>query len=188
MFIATIFFSLTLASVYNISMLNEILSKVESKNTKLEEESINLKVEVKKKRKVDDHLNSLKYIILIEQEILHDAKTKCFVEVQKMVDMLKALEKHLEVALQTHKSMESLQVKIEEMEEWRSSKKNVPDRLPTLKSYDIRLHTLATHECQELASKFEEKVKQSIVGIMKIYTSNTQEMQKNVQWLEIDLQ
>ena len=74
------------------------------------------------------------------------------------------------------------------MEEWRSSEKNVLDGLPTLKSYDIRLHTLATHEYQELASKFEEKVKQSIVGIMKIYTSNIQEMQRNVQWLNINLQ
>ena len=76
-----------------------------------------------------------------------------------MVDMLKDLEKHLEVASQIHWSMESLQVKIEELEEWRISEKNVHDGLPTLKSYDIRIHTLATHECQEFASKFEEKVK-----------------------------
>ena len=66
--------------------------------------------------------------------------------------------------------------------------KNVLDGLPTLKSYDIRLHTLATHEGRQLASKFEEKVKQSIDGIMKLYTSNIQEMQKNVQLPEIDLQ
>ena len=103
-------------------------------------------------------------------------------------DMLKALEKHLEVASQIHRSMESLQVKIEELEEWRSSEKNVLDGLPALKSYDIRLLTLATHECQELSSKFEERVKQSIVEIMKIYTSNIQEMKRNVQLLEIDLQ
>jgi predicted RNase H-like nuclease (RuvC/YqgF family) len=164
------------------------LVEVESKNKKTEQENINLKVEVNKKRKVDDHLNSFKESILIEQEILHDAKTECFAKVQKMIDMLKALENHLEVASQIHRSMESLQVKIEELEEWRSSKKNVLDGLPSLKSYDIRLHTLDTHECQELASKFEEKVKPSIVGIMKIYTSNIQEMQRNVQWVEIDLQ
>ena len=76
-----------------------------------------------------------------------------------MVDMLKALEKHLEVASQINRSMESLQAKIEELEEWRNSEKNVPHGLPTLKSYDIGLHTLATHECQELTSKLEEKVK-----------------------------
>ena len=84
--------------------------------------------------------------------------------------------------------VESMQVKIEEFEEWRSLEKNVPDGLPSLKSYDIMPHTLATNECQELGSKFEEKVKLSIVGIMKICTSNIQEMQRDVQWPEIDLQ
>ena len=47
---------------------------------------------------------------------------------------------------------------------------------------------MATHECQEIASKFEEKVKQIIVGIMKIYTSNVKEMKRNVQWPKINLQ
>ena len=74
-----------------------------------------------KKWKEHDHLNSLKDSILIEHEFLDDAKTKCFAKVQNMVDMLKALEKNLEVASQIHRSMEYLQVKIEELEEWRSS-------------------------------------------------------------------
>ena len=73
-----------------------------------------------KKQKLDDHLNSLTKGILIEKDFLHDAKTECFAEVQKMVDMLKSLEKHLEVASQIHRNMESLNVKIEELEEWRS--------------------------------------------------------------------
>ena len=60
MLIAKTFVALTQASVYNISMLNGKLAKEESKNKKLEEENINLKVEVSKKWKVDDHLNSLK--------------------------------------------------------------------------------------------------------------------------------
>lgn len=47
--------------------------------------------------------------------------------------------------------------------------KNVPSGLPRIKSYDIKLHTLATNECQEMASKFEEKVKQSLVGMMNVY-------------------
>ena len=55
--------------------------------------------------------------------------------------------------------MESLQHKIEELEKWRSMEKNVPSSLPTVKTYDIKLHTLAMNECQELASKFEEKAK-----------------------------
>jgi hypothetical protein len=45
-----------------------------------------------------------------------------------------------------------------------------------IKAYDIRLHTLATNECQEPASKFEEKVKQSLAGVMKVYTDNVQDM------------
>ena len=68
------------------------------KNKKLEEEKINLKVEVNNKKKVDDHLKSLKESILVEQELLHDAKTEFFVEVQNMVDMLKYLENNLVVA------------------------------------------------------------------------------------------
>ena len=108
---------------------------------------------------MDGHLNSIKERILIEQELLYDDETKCFAEVQKMVDMLKDLEKHLEVLSQIHRSMESLQVKVEKVEDWKSSENNDLDGLPTLKSYDIRLHALDTHECQEIASKFEEKVK-----------------------------
>jgi hypothetical protein len=37
--------------------------------------------------------------------------------------------------------------------------KSVSSGLPTIKSYDIRLHTLAINECQEMASKFEERDK-----------------------------
>ena len=47
--------------------------------------------------------------------------------------------------------------------------KNVQSGLLAIKAYDIRLHTFATNECQELSSKFEEKVKQSIAGIMNVY-------------------
>ena len=59
--------SLTQANVQNIFILNEKLVEAELKNKKLEEENINLNVEVNKKRKVDDHLNSLKERILIEK-------------------------------------------------------------------------------------------------------------------------
>ena len=55
--------------------------------------------------------------------------------------------------------MESSRTKIEELDEWRNIEKNVPSVLLIIKAYDIILNTLATNECQELASKFEEKVK-----------------------------
>ena len=51
--------------------------------------------------------------------------------------------------------MESLQVKIEELDKWRSIEKNIPSILLVIKNYDINLHTLATSECQELASIFK---------------------------------
>ena len=84
--------------------------------------------------------------------------------------------------------MESLKTKIEELDKWRNMEKNVPSGLPTIKAYDIRLHTLATNECQELASKLEEKVKQSLAGMMNVYDKSIQYIQKYLQWLEINFQ
>ena len=45
---------------------------------------------------------------------------------------------------------------------------NVPSSLPVVKSYDIKLHALASNECQELASKFEEKARQSLAGMKDV--------------------
>ena len=79
-----------------------------------------------------------------------------------MVEKVKTMEKHLEIVSQINLKMESLQTKIEELDKWRYMEKNVPSSLLTIKAYDIRLHTLATNEYQELASKFEERVRQSM--------------------------
>ena len=38
-----------------------------------------------------------------------------------------------------------------------------------IKSYDINFHTLATSECQELASRFEENARQNLAGMMDLY-------------------
>ena len=56
-----------------------------------------------------------------------------------------------------------------------------------IKAYDIRLHTLEINECQDLSSKFQETIKQSIVGILKVYIDNVQDMHEYIQWLEINL-
>lgn len=64
-----------------------------------------------------------------------------------MAEKVKALEKHLETVSQINLKMESLQTKIEELDRWRNMEKSVPSGLPAVKSYDIRLHTLATNEC-----------------------------------------
>ena len=58
--------------------------------------------------------------------------------------------------------------------------------LPTIKYYDIRLHTLVTNECQELASKFEEKLRKSLVEMMYVYYKSTYDVQRYIQWSEIN--
>ena len=131
-------------------------------------------------------MTSLKENIIEQQEQLHDVKMECFTEVQKMDDKVKVLEKHLEIVSQINLKMRSLQVKIEELYKWRSIKKNIPSSLPVIKSYDISLHTLDTTECQELASRFEEKVRQNLTGLMELYDKSIYDIQRYVQWHEIN--
>ena len=47
--------------------------------------------------------------------------------------------------------------------------KHILSILPIVKSYDIKLHTLITNECQELASKFEERARKNLAGMMNVY-------------------
>ena len=72
---------------------------------------------------------------------------ECFVEIKKMDDKVKMVEKHLEIVFETNQRMRDLQAKIEDLEEWRNKEKNVPSILRVIKSYDISVHTLATTEC-----------------------------------------
>ena len=64
--------------------------------------------------------------------------------------------------------------------------KNSPSRLPAVKAYDIRLHTLSTNEYQELASKFKEKVRQSLARMMDVYEKSIYDVQRYLQWREIN--
>ena len=86
-----------------------------------------------------------------------------------MAKKVKYLEKHLEIVSKINLKMESLQTKIEELDKQRNMDKNVTSILSIVKAYDIILHTLATNECQELASKIEEKARQSLAGMMDVY-------------------
>ena len=158
MIVATTSVALNKSNILNISLLTEKLNKVESEKRKLQDEITNLKKKMKIRKKVDDHLIPLRESILEEQEILHDAKVKCFAEVHKMEYIIKALEKNLENASQVNLNMESVWTKIVELLEWRKKEKNVPNGHLII-SYDIILHTLDTNECQELDSKFKENVK-----------------------------
>ena len=58
--------------------------------------------------------------------------------------------------------------------------KNVPSSLLMIKSYDISLHTLATTECQDLASRFEERARQSLVGMMDLYEKSIYDIQRYI--------
>ena len=112
-----------------------------------------MKEEIRKTIKVYDNLIPIKENILEEQEQLHDVKVEYFAKIQKMVDIIKVLEIHLENASQINQKMESLQVKIEELDRWRNIEKNSLSGLSGIKACDIRLHTLDTNECHDLASK-----------------------------------
>ena len=72
-----------------------------------------------------------------------------------MVDKVKMIEKHLDIVSKTHQRMRNLQEKIIELEEWRSTEKNIPTSLPSVKSYDITIYSMATEECQDLASQLK---------------------------------
>ena len=95
-----------------------------------------------------------------------------------MEEKVKDLEKHLEIVSQINLNMESLQTKMEELHRWRNMEKCVSSGLPVVKYYDIRLHTLATNECQELTSKIEESVRQSLAGMMDVNDKLVQDVQK----------
>jgi hypothetical protein len=77
--------------------LNEKLSQTKSDNNKLKDEIISLKEEMNKRRKVECDMTPLKAIILEQQERIYDVKMECFNEIQKMVNKVKIVEKHLEI-------------------------------------------------------------------------------------------
>ena len=78
--------------------------------------------------------------ILEQQEHLHDIKMECFTKIHRMADKVKDLGKHLEIVSQINLKMESLQVKIEELDKWSNMEKNVSSSLPMIKTYDFSFH------------------------------------------------
>ena len=94
---------------------------------------------------------------------------ECFNEIRKMVNKVKMIEKHLEIVSQTYQMTRNLQAKIIELEERRSTEKNIHSSLPRVKSYDITVYSMATEECQDLASRFEENARKDLAGMMDLY-------------------
>ena len=180
--------TLTHATSHNVTMLNEKLSQAEFENTKLKDEIISLREEMKIWRKVENDMISLKESILEQKEKLHDLKVECFTIIQKMAHKVKVLEKHLEIVSQINLKMESLQVKIKELGKWRNMERKFPSSLPVVKTYDISLHTLDTSECQELASKFEERARHNLAGMMELYEKSIYYIQRYNQRFEINFE
>ena len=105
-----------------------------------------------------------------------------------MTDKVKSIEKHLKIVSQTHQRMRDLQDKIIELEEWRSTEKKIPSSLPTIKGYDIIVYSIATEECQDLASRFDENARKHLVGMMDLYKESTYDIQRYIRWPEINLE
>ena len=112
--------TLSQATVRNVNMLSKKLSQAESDSNKLKEEVINLKAEIHKRRKVDDETTLLRTTILDQHAKLYDVRMECF-------DKVKMIEKHLDIVSQTHQKMRDLQGKIIELDEWRSTKRDIPN-------------------------------------------------------------
>ena len=87
------------ATVHNVTMLTDKLSQAESDNNRLKDEVLNLRAEIKKRRKVDDEITPLRATILNQQAKLYDIKMECFHEIKKMTDKVKSID---EIVSQTH--------------------------------------------------------------------------------------
>ena len=83
------------------------------------------------------------------------------------------VEKHLEIVSETYQRMRDMQENIVELEEWRSTEKNIPSSLSMIKIYDITVYSVATEKCQDLASRFEENARKDLVGMMDLYEKDT---------------
>ena len=93
--VATTSLALSQSTACNATTLNEKLSQAKLENTKLKDEIISLKEEMNKMRKVECDMTLLKGSILEQQEQLHDIKMECFMDIQKMDEKVKMVEKHL---------------------------------------------------------------------------------------------
>jgi hypothetical protein len=171
--VATTSAAFSQAIVHDINVLSEKLSQAESDNHKLKEEITNLKAEVHKRRKVDDETTPLRETILDQHANLYDERMECFDKVKKMANKVKMIEKHLDIVSQTHQKMRDLQEKFIELDEWRRTKRDIPNSLPSVKIYDITVYTMATEECEDLASRFEENARKDLAGMMDLSENTT---------------
>jgi vacuolar-type H+-ATPase subunit I/STV1 len=161
-------------------MLSDKLSQEESDNNGLKDKVLSLKAEIRKRKKVEDGTTPLRATIMDQQEKLFDIKMECFHAIKKMTNKVNSIKKHLEIVSQTHQRMRDLQDKIIELEEWRSIEKKIHSSLPTIKGYDIIVYSIATEECQDLASRFEENARKDLAGMVDLYEKSTYDIQRYI--------
>ena len=113
---------------------------------------------------------------------------ECFDKVKKMLDNVKMIKKNLDIISQTHQRMRNLQEKIIELDEWRSTKKDIPSSLPSVKRYDIIVYSMAIEECQDLVSRFEENARKDLAGMMELYEKSMYHIQRYIQCPEINFE
>jgi len=118
--------------------------------------------------------------------MLYDVRMECFYKVNKMVDKVKMIQKHLDIVSQTHQKMRDLQGKIIELDEWRSTKRDIPNSLRSIKSYDITVYFMAMEGCLDLSSRFEENARKDLVGMRDLYKKTTYDIERFIQWPEIN--
>ena len=137
---------------------------------------------------MDDETTPLPATILKQHEKLYDVRMECFDKIKKMADKVKMIERHLDIVSQTHQRMRNLQEKIIELDEWRSTEKDIPSSLPSVKRYVITIYSMATEECQDFSSWFEENARKNLAGMMDLYEKSTYNIQRYVQWPEINFE
>ena len=98
------------------------------------------------------------------------------------------IEKHLDIVSQTHQKMRDLQEEIIELDEWRGTKRDIPNSLPLVKRHDITVYTMATEECQDLASRLEENARKDLARMMDLYEKTTYDIKRYIQWPEINFE
>ena len=84
--------------------------------------------------------------------------------------------------------MRNLQENIIELDELRSTEKDIPSSIPSIKSYDVTIYSMATEECQDLASRFEENARKDLAGMIDLYEKSTYDIQRYIQWPEINFE
>ena len=154
MLVATTLATLSQANILNISLLNEIKTEVELEKKKLHDEITSLKTEMKKRKKVAQSFDS------IQRKNL--GRTRAFTWWKSWMFC-----KGTEDGRYNKSFRKASRECISSLSEW---------GILADKDWGTRKMEKYREPCSMWYSNFEEKVKQSVAGIMKVCTKNVQDM------------